>query len=148
RRGGLRGRPGHGGLGRGFLSAAARVAGLWHPAPHSAGRAPAASARRKPPAPAIEPRTPGPMRIDLISLFPEFVAQCAAFGVVGRARERGLLSVHGWNPRDYPEGNHRRADDRPSGRGPGMLRMIAPRRAAIRAARSADTRPPRSTYPR
>ena len=30
------------------------------------------------------------MRIDVVSLFPEFVAQCAAFGVVGRAVERGL----------------------------------------------------------
>ncbi|HEY4555614.1 MAG TPA: tRNA (guanosine(37)-N1)-methyltransferase TrmD, partial [Lysobacter sp.] len=37
------------------------------------------------------------MRVDVVSLFPEFVAQCAAFGVVGRAGERGLLSVHGWN---------------------------------------------------
>ena len=27
------------------------------------------------------------MRVDIVSLFPEFVAQCAAFGVVGRAQE-------------------------------------------------------------
>ena len=50
------------------------------------------------------------MRIDDVSLFPEFVDQCAGFGVVGRARERGLLSLHGWNPRDYAEGNYRRVD--------------------------------------
>ena len=49
------------------------------------------------------------MRVDIVSLFPEFVAQCAAFGVVGRAQERGLLSLHGWNPRDYAPGNYRRA---------------------------------------
>lgn len=66
------------------------------------------------------------MRIDLISLFPEFVAQCAGFGVVGRARERGLLSVHGWNPRDYAGGNYRRVDDRPFGGGPGMVMKPEP----------------------
>ena len=32
-----------------------------------------------------------PMRFDIVSLFPEFVAQLAAHGVVGRAGERGLL---------------------------------------------------------
>jgi len=31
------------------------------------------------------------MRVDIVSLFPEFVGQCASFGVVGRAQERGLL---------------------------------------------------------
>ena len=78
------------------------------------------------------------MRIDIVSLFPEFVAQCAAFGVVGRAVERGLLSVHGFNPRDYAEGNYRRVDDRPFGGGPGMVMLIDPLRASLRAAREAD----------
>src|SRR6478735_5068754 len=78
------------------------------------------------------------MRIDIVSLFPEFVAQCAAFGVVGRAQERALLSLHGWNPRDYATGNYRRVDDRPFGGGPGMVMLIDPLRAAIDAARAAD----------
>ena len=78
------------------------------------------------------------MRVDIVSLFPEFVAQCAAFGVVGRAQERGLLSLHGWNPRDYATGNYRRVDDRPFGGGPGMVMLIDPLRAAIDAARAAD----------
>ncbi|WP_202840220.1 tRNA (guanosine(37)-N1)-methyltransferase TrmD [Luteimonas saliphila] len=78
------------------------------------------------------------MRIDIISLFPEFVALCAGFGVVGRAQERGLLSIHGWNPRDYAQGNYRRVDDRPFGGGPGMVMLIDPLRAAIDAARAAD----------
>jgi tRNA (guanine37-N1)-methyltransferase len=78
------------------------------------------------------------MRIDLVSLFPEFVAQLAAHGVVGRAAERGLLSLHGWNPRDYAEGNYRRVDDRPFGGGPGMVMMVEPLRACLAAARAAD----------
>jgi tRNA (guanine37-N1)-methyltransferase len=78
------------------------------------------------------------MRVDVVSLFPEFIAQCAGFGVVGRAQERGLLSLQGWNPRDYAEGGYRRVDDRPFGGGPGMVMMIEPLQACLAAARAAD----------
>ena len=86
------------------------------------------------------------MRIDIVSLFPEFVAQVAAHGVVGRAQERGLLSIHGWNPRDYAQGSYRRVDDRPFGGGPGMVMLIDPLSAALTAAREADPRPGRVIY--
>ena len=86
------------------------------------------------------------MRFDIVSLFPEFVAQLAAHGVVGRAGERGLLSINGWNPRDFAEGNYRRVDDRPCGGGPGMVMMVDPLRAAIHAARAADPAPARVVY--
>ncbi len=81
------------------------------------------------------------MRIDVVSLFPEFIAQCAGFGVVGRAQERELLSLQGWNPRDYAEGGYRRVDDRPFGGGPGMVMMIDPLRACLAAVRAADAQP-------
>ncbi|MFN7183872.1 MAG: tRNA (guanosine(37)-N1)-methyltransferase TrmD [Thermomonas haemolytica] len=86
------------------------------------------------------------MRFDIISLFPELVAQLAAHGVVGRAGERGLLAIHGWNPRDFAEGNYRRVDDRPFGGGPGMVMLIDPLRAALAAARAADPAPARVVY--
>lgn len=86
------------------------------------------------------------MRIDVVSLFPDFIAQCAAFGVTGRAAARGLLSLHGWNPRDHAEGSYRRVDDRPFGGGPGMVMLIDPLRAALQAARAADPRPVRTIY--
>ena len=86
------------------------------------------------------------MRIDVISLFPEFVAQIASHGVIGRAQERGLLSIHGWNPRDYASGNYRRVDDRPFGGGPGMVMLIDPLRAALQAARGDDPKPVSTTY--
>jgi tRNA (guanine37-N1)-methyltransferase len=86
------------------------------------------------------------MRIDIVSLFPEFVAQLASHGVVGRAQERSLLALHGWNPRDYAEGNYRRVDDRPFGGGPGMVMMIDPLRTALQAARAADPRPVKTIY--
>ena len=86
------------------------------------------------------------MRVDVISLFPEFVSQVAGHGVVGRAQERGLVSLHGWNPRDFAEGNYRRVDDRPFGGGPGMVMMIDPLRAALAAARDAAPEPARTVY--
>ena len=86
------------------------------------------------------------MRIDVISLFPDFIAPCAAFGVTGRAVERGLLSLHAWTPRDHAEGNYRRVDDRPFGGGPGMVMLIDPLRASLAAARADDPAPARVIY--
>ena len=86
------------------------------------------------------------MRIDVVSLFPEFVAQCAAFGVTGRAVERGLMSLQGWNPRDYAEGNYRKVDDRTFGGGPGMVMMVEPLLACLQAVRAADQAPARVVY--
>jgi len=86
------------------------------------------------------------MRIDVITLFPEFVDAAARVGVVGRAQERGLLGVHGWNPRDYATDAYRRVDERPFGGGPGMVMLIDPLREALRAARAADPKPARTIF--
>lgn len=86
------------------------------------------------------------MRIDVVTLFPEFVETCAGIGVVGRAQQRGLLLVKTWNPRDYAFDNYRRVDERPFGGGPGMVMLIDPLRDAIEAARSAAAEPARVIY--
>ena len=88
------------------------------------------------------------MRIDVMTLFPDFIAQAAAVGVVGRAQERGLLSLHGWNPRDYATGGYRRVDDRPFGGGPGMVMLLEPLRACLEAVRAADPVPAPVIYMR
>jgi len=77
------------------------------------------------------------MRVDVVTLFPEFIEQATAFGVVGRARERGLLQMQTWNPRDHASGGYRRVDDRPFGGGPGMVMMIDPLRACLASVRAA-----------
>ncbi len=59
------------------------------------------------------------------------------FGVTGRAKQRGLLKVKSWNPRDYTTDRHRTVDDRPFGGGPGMVMKVEPLRSAIRSAREA-----------
>src|SRR5690606_7675215 len=86
------------------------------------------------------------MRIDVVSLFPEFIRQAAAVGVVGRALERGLLQVEAWNPRDYASGNYRRVDERVFGGGPGMLMLTEPLGACLAAAKAADSAAARVIY--
>ena len=75
------------------------------------------------------------MRVDVVTLFPDFVRQCAGFGVIGRAVERGLLELAAWNPRDYAEGGYRRVDDSVCGGGPGMVLLVEPLRKALAAVR-------------
>lgn len=86
------------------------------------------------------------MRIDVISLFPDFVDAASGFGVVGRARQRGLLEVACWNPRDFTGDPHRTVDDRPYGGGPGMVMLIDPLRAALAEVRSAHPAPARVVH--
>lgn len=76
------------------------------------------------------------MRIDVLTLFPDFIAQAAGVGVVGRAAERGLIAVKAWNPREYAAGNYRRVDERPFGGGPGMVMLPEPLEACLAAARA------------
>ena len=76
------------------------------------------------------------MRFDVITLFPEFIRQAMAIGVVGRALDRKIIALDCWNPRDYTEDNYRTVDDRPYGGGPGMVFMIEPLRRAVQAARA------------
>ena len=77
------------------------------------------------------------MQIAVVSLFPEMVGQVAEFGVVGRAKERQLLSLHCHNPRDYATDVHHTVDDRPYGGGPGMVLKYEPTAKAIHAAKEA-----------
>lgn len=76
------------------------------------------------------------MRFDVLTLFPEFVAQVAAYGVTGRAVSRDLLGVHVWNPRDDADNRHGSIDDRPYGGGPGMVMQAPPLRRALTRARA------------
>ena len=86
------------------------------------------------------------MRIDVVTLFPEFVQQSAALGVIGRAQTRGLLELGTWNPRDFASDAYRRVDERPFGGGPGMVMLIEPLRAALAAAQAAAATPAPVVY--
>ncbi|MBV8343089.1 MAG: tRNA (guanosine(37)-N1)-methyltransferase TrmD [Gammaproteobacteria bacterium] len=74
------------------------------------------------------------MRIEVVTVFPRMIAGALAYGIVGRAIGRGLLSVGTEDPRAHATDVHRTVDDRPYGGGPGMVLKPEPMLAAIRAA--------------
>jgi tRNA (guanine37-N1)-methyltransferase len=74
------------------------------------------------------------MKIVVVTLFPEFVAQALGYGVLGRAIERGVLAVETVDPRQFATDVHRTVDDRPYGGGPGMVLKAEPLRQAIEEA--------------
>ena len=65
------------------------------------------------------------MRIDFMTLFPEYCDYILSESIVGRARKNGYIDIRFHNIRDYSENKHRRVDDTPYGGGKGML-MAAP----------------------
>jgi tRNA (guanine37-N1)-methyltransferase len=75
-------------------------------------------------------------RVGVVALFPELIEPVMRFGVVGRARERGLIALEHATPRDYATDRHKTVDDRPYGGGPGMVLKFEPLRDAVRALRA------------
>jgi tRNA (guanine37-N1)-methyltransferase len=77
------------------------------------------------------------MRVEVLTLFPEFVEQVGKYGIVRRAVESGKLALTTRDVRDYSENKWRRVDDRPYGGGPGMVMNAGPVAKAIGDARKA-----------
>ncbi len=73
------------------------------------------------------------MIADVITIFPELIASALEAGVVGRARERGVVDLRVRNLRDYTDDRHRTVDDAPFGGGPGMVMKPGPLWRAIEA---------------
>lgn len=73
------------------------------------------------------------MTADVITIFPEMVESALAAGVVGRARERGVVDVRVRDLRSYTDDRHRTVDDMPYGGGPGMVMKPEPLWRAVEA---------------
>ncbi|HEY8217085.1 MAG TPA: tRNA (guanosine(37)-N1)-methyltransferase TrmD [Acidimicrobiia bacterium] len=73
------------------------------------------------------------MRIDVFTIFPEYLEAPLGLSVLGRAREAGLLDVRLHDPRDHATDRHRTVDDTPMGGGAGMVMMPEPLFAAVEA---------------
>ncbi|MFM1885296.1 MAG: hypothetical protein RL026_453 [Pseudomonadota bacterium] len=74
------------------------------------------------------------MHVEVVTLFPEMIRQAVGHGVLGRALQRGLLTVECEDPRRHTADVHHTVDDRPYGGGPGMVLKPEPWSAAIAAA--------------
>jgi tRNA (guanine37-N1)-methyltransferase len=66
------------------------------------------------------------MRIDVLTLFPEFFEVLKNWSIIGRALEQGIFSLNTINIRDFSKDKHKRVDDYPFGGGPGMVMKPEP----------------------
>lgn len=66
-----------------------------------------------------------PMRIDVVSIFPEYLSPLH-LSLVGKAIDEGLIEFHTHDLRDVTTDKHRTVDDTPYGGGPGMVMKPEP----------------------
>ena len=71
------------------------------------------------------------MRIDFLTVVPEFFESPLTCSIMNRAVKKGLVEFHVHNLRDYTTDRYRKVDDYPFGGEPGMVMMIAPVDRAI-----------------
>ena len=61
------------------------------------------------------------MKIDILTIFPDFFRGPLDYGIVRRARETGLVEIGIHDLREFTKDKHRTVDDRPFGGGEGMV---------------------------
>ncbi len=66
------------------------------------------------------------MNFHILTLFPDMILQGLSTSIIGRAAEKGLLSIEAVNIRDYTTNKHKKVDDYPYGGGAGMLMQAQP----------------------
>jgi tRNA (guanine37-N1)-methyltransferase len=71
------------------------------------------------------------MRINVVTIFPEFFRSPLETSLVGRACHEGTLEVVLHDLREYGKGVHRQIDDAPFGGGAGMVMMVEPLAEAL-----------------
>ncbi|BCW67462.1 tRNA (guanine-N(1)-)-methyltransferase [Arthrobacter sp. NicSoilB4] len=76
------------------------------------------------------------MRIDVVSIFPEYLAPLE-LSLIGKARQDGLLELNVHDLRDFTTDRHRTVDDTPYGGGAGMVMKPEPWAQALAAVAAA-----------
>lgn len=74
--------------------------------------------------------------VEILTLFPDVIHAYASASILGKAQEKGLLSVLARDIRSHAEGKHRVTDDAPYGGGAGMVMKVEPLTSAIEAAKA------------
>src|SRR5688572_6542023 len=82
-----------------------------------------------------------PLRVDILTLFPEMFHAVLGMSILKRAAEKGLAEYHLTNIRDYATDAHKSVDDKPFGGGPGMVMMAPVLFDAVEAVERLDVRP-------
>lgn len=87
------------------------------------------------------------MNFHILTLFPEMVMQGLSASIIGRAAQKGTVSIEAVNIRDYTLDKHKKADDYPYGGGAGMLMQAQPVYDAWKSvADKMNDRRPRTVY--
>ena len=76
------------------------------------------------------------MRIKVLTIFPDMVRAALGESIVGRALEKGLLTVECIDIRAYSQNKHKNTDDYPFGGGAGMVMLAQPICDAVRHLRA------------
>jgi tRNA (guanine37-N1)-methyltransferase len=74
-----------------------------------------------------------PLRIDVVTIFPELFPGPLGASIPGRALERGLATLTAHDLREWGLGRHRSVDDYPYGGGAGMILRVEPIAGALAA---------------
>ena len=73
------------------------------------------------------------MRIDIVTIFPEYFSGPLDAALLGKARAKGLLEIRVHDLRAHTTDRHRTVDDEPFGGGPGMVMKPEPWFEAVEA---------------
>jgi tRNA (guanine37-N1)-methyltransferase len=79
------------------------------------------------------------MLFDVITIFPEFFKGPFDYGIIRRAREKGLVETRVHDLREYTTDRHRTVDDRPFGGGEGMVLKPEPIFKAVESIRQSGS---------
>jgi tRNA (guanine37-N1)-methyltransferase len=66
------------------------------------------------------------MKIDVLTIFPEFFREVFDFGIIRRARIAEIIEINVHDIREFATDKHRMTDDRPFGGGDGMVFKAEP----------------------
>ena len=86
------------------------------------------------------------MNFHVLTLFPEMIEQGMNTSIMGRAIERGYISLKATDIRDYAANKHNKVDDTPYGGGAGMVMQAAPVYGAYEAVKEQIGYRPRVIY--
>jgi tRNA (guanine37-N1)-methyltransferase len=79
------------------------------------------------------------MRIDILSLFPDYFKGPFDVSMIKRAQSKGILDLRLVDIRSFSKGKTHKVDDRPYGGGPGMVLMAEPVVEAIRSVKGSHS---------
>jgi tRNA (guanine37-N1)-methyltransferase len=80
------------------------------------------------------------LRVDIITIFPDYFREAFDYGIVRRARAANLVNIRAHDLRAWTTDKHHVVDDRPFGGGDGMVLKPEPIFAAVEALSGATTR--------